>query len=228
MMAFGLKMLGWGKTIARIMRAALRWIFADWVRVAMVLALAAAVLLFTQRNDAREGEARWQAASEKNFAAARSWRQAHARLIIDTQSQRAVAARLDQANAARVQAELAQVKERTAHAYEARLADTAAALGSLQSRLVRTAAGDSGGRDAAGGSALTARCQAFGAADCDTLLAALPGQLAAAERNTAALIGLQEYTCAMLATDWGNAKRETFAADVVEACAGHGIILPEG
>lgn len=221
----GLRLLGWARSLLDIAKRGLRWILSDWRHIVIAVLAVIAVVTLVQRNDARDGEAKAIATAKSNLAWGKRWQSAYGRLLADTEEERRVAAELDRANAQRVTAELQRVKERTAHDYETRLVDTRAALGSLQSRLARASTGDSGGGNPTGGDTFGARCQAFGAADCDTLFATLPTTLAAAERNTAALIGLQEYICNLLATDWGNAEPDSFAPDVVAACAGHGITL---
>lgn len=212
--------------ILKVVRAILRWCFADW-RHAGIVVIAGAALLAAwgwQEQRALNAQMEGDLVLARNSAA--EWQEAHQQLVADMHAKTAVATKADRANARRVASELAMVRERTAHAYEASLADTDRAARRLRQQLDTATALDRGdGTDPAGGSALAARCKAFGAPDCDALLATLTGQLAAAERNTAALIGLQEWACGMLAVDWGNAVREPLPAEVAAACQTHGIAL---
>lgn len=205
----GLKLLGIGKAVIGWITAAVAWLFADWRRVAV----AAVVIVFlgmiwhiralnddlsdqvtataTERQRAEEAEADFDALKEQHFA-----------FVADVERQTAEAERRDRANAARVDREMALVRDRTADEYEARLADTRVALGELRDRLAGTSAGSEGNGATAGLSdPYAARCAAFGYADCHALLAALPDVLAAAEDNTGKLIALQQWARGVLAID---------------------------
>ena len=202
---------GWLRSAAG---GALRWLFAD-LRNLLVVALAVlAFVVWQQRDAARHDATDWQAAADKWREATGAWQDAHADLIARVEAERAAAAAADRANAARVERQYQLIAERTADDYETRLADTGAALERLRDDLerARTAApGGGGGREPDLSGDLAARCRAFGAADCDALLAALPDQLAAAETNTATLIALQDWARSVLAVDIGN---EVAAAEV--------------
>lgn len=139
-------------------------------------------------------------------AAAANWRKAHTKLMADVARVQQDAAELDRRNAARVEREQAVVIERTAHDYEMRLAERDAAVVQLRDRidLAGTASGAGGGRTADVPADLAARCRAFGAADCDALLAQLPNLLSEAEGNTAQLIALQDYVRGLLGIDFTN------------------------
>ncbi|MFZ5749079.1 MAG: hypothetical protein ACOY45_15650 [Pseudomonadota bacterium] len=128
---------------------------------------------------------------------------AHAKFVADAAAASAAAAAAAEANVARVRREFAAINERTEDAYQARLDDTAGALERVRRDLADIAARDTS--DTGGArvpAALTARCRALGAADCDALLAALPDLLAAAEDNTGKLIALQDWVRAALAVDF--------------------------
>lgn len=193
------------KWLWRGMQAIGGWLLAKPIRgvlFMLVLHVGAHQLVIDPRLQAKAD--RWQAASTKWQEAAEGWQLAHGTLLNTTRRQRALAAVLDRQNARRVEQEQAIIIEETTDAFEARLADRDAALGRLQHqlRIVGPAAGGSGGSAAAVPGDYTARCQAFGAADCDALLATLPGQLSAAEENTAKLISLQDWASGLLGIDF--------------------------
>ncbi len=172
----------------------------------------------------------WKSRAARHEAEAVKWRRssdrwqfAHQQLAGDIQSARNEARARDRANALRVERAQQQAIERTSDAYEVRLADTRAALERLRLELDRAgaAAADSGRGGAADvPGAYTARCQALGATDCDTLLAALPGLLAEAETNTAKLIELQAYVEALLAIDWTGGDDVTSRRTVPQSSIG--------
>ena len=145
---------------------------------------------------------------ERDAARARAveWAEAHAALIADVAAKRRAAAEADRANAERVAREMDEIRERTADAYQDRLDDTRAALDRVRGQLAAidaaAAEGDSDGGAPAVPAGLTARCRAFGAADCDALLDALPDLLAEAETNTGKLIALQGWARSILAVDF--------------------------
>jgi hypothetical protein len=202
LLELGLKGLGIGKSLMGVAGKALRWLFSDWHRVVIAgLVLSLAVSLWHAHHLAHDRDA-WKAASAKWQSAERAWEGSERRLVHDVQAARAAAASADRANVARVAREYQQVNERTVRDLEARNADTHAAADQLRHRLAQVADGDRGDeRRAVVPEALTARCQAFGAADCDALLASLPGQLTAAEDNTTTLLELQDYVRSTLLID---------------------------
>lgn len=145
----------------------------------------------------------WRGKATVAMADAKAWKAAHTKLVTDVAAAQKAAAAADRANVARVAAAFTQINQRTAHEYQDRLGDSAAAVQRLRDQLAQIAARNPGGRgEPPVPEAITARCRAFGAADCDALLAALPGQLHAAEANTAQLIALQDYVRSLLAVDY--------------------------
>ncbi len=215
-MALVLGLLGFGKTVlgfvGKLIGGVARWAGED-LRNALILMLVAALVwagfaahaMRADRDDWQRIAGKFQTAAEKALHAAEAWQRAHGKLVDDVKAKRKAAAEADRLHAAQVARQLYHIRERTADDYQARLADTRLALERVRDQLARAeaAAGDpGGGGGAAVPAALTARCRAFGAADCDALLAALPGQLAAAEGNTARLIALQDYVRSMLAIDF--------------------------
>lgn len=226
--AFLLGVLGVGKTVFGLVGKALgalaTWAVKD-IRNAIMLALAAALgwtvwtahELGTSRDHWQAISGKFEHAATTALDAAWKWKAARDTLAADVVAKQKAAAEADAANVARVKAEGAQINERTAHDYQARLDDTGAALERLRDQLAAAAAatvGDQGdGGTAAVPAAYTARCRAFGAADCDALLAALPGKLAAAEDNTSQLIGLQDYVRSTLAIDYSGAAAKPAEQD---------------
>lgn len=218
MAGFALWLLGLGKGLFGGIGKAVAGLFAWILDDARHLAIAGLIALLAinvagnaiarrtladERDRWRTASARWQAASHKWRDAAQAWKGAHGRLVANVGQAQRAAAEADRRNVARVAAEFATINERTVDAYRNRLDDTRAAGERLRVELDRIAAGDPrDGRAATVPAPLTARCRAVGAADCDALLAALPGLLTEAERNTAKLIALQDYTRAMLAIDY--------------------------
>ena len=182
---------------------ALRWLFSDFRHLVIAALAIGAGWLWLQLGMARQTVADWQALAGKRAERvvelediARSWQATFTALTIDIARQRAAAKASDEANARRVEREFAAITERTEDDFEARLADSAAALERVRGELARAGAarpGGSGGGEPDLSGNLSARCRALGAADCDALLAALPDQLAAAEANTAKLIALQDW-----------------------------------
>lgn len=197
-LALGARLLGvWGR-----IKSGVKWCFATPARAFVTLLLIAiAVLLFRlwrvdgDRDDWRKASGQWE-------AAARSWETALNKLVVDVEQGRLQAAKMDEANKARVAREMAKIRKDSADDYQKLEADTAAAVGRLRGKLAQIATEDrSGGGAAAMPGDYTARCKAFGAADCDALFAALPGMMAEAEGNTNKLIALQAYVNGILAVD---------------------------
>ena len=197
--------------LGALVRALFAWLGRDFRNVAItVLALAGALLWWTlgstrsERDTARASATTWE-------TSAKDWQAARDELANSTRQASLAAAQADKANAARVAAELDKVKERTANDYQDRLADSRAALERLRRDLAAAGAqtDPGGGGAAAVPPALGARCRAFGAADCDALLAALPDLLSAAEDNTAKLIALQDWARSMLAVDFSGSGAGT-------------------
>ncbi|MEL7754023.1 hypothetical protein VO57_008780 [Citromicrobium bathyomarinum] len=143
---------------------------------------------------------------------AEDWERGYTEFVQLVMAAQIDAAEADRANIARVEAEFAAINERTADDYEARLAGSAAAAERLRDRLARAEAdsalaGGSLGGDAGEPVDLTARCQAFGAADCDGLLQQLPWVLAEAQANTDKLVPLQQWVASSALIDFsGNAE----------------------
>lgn len=212
----GAKLLLGGKWLLQLGAAGLQWLFENPMRlVVAVLAIVLAWQLVIAdphlRAEAAASEktaAKWQGVADQWKTNAGLWQAAHDKLLANVQAAQRTAAAADQANVERVQREYQAINERTSDDYEARLADTGAALERVRSAYA--AAGPAGNQgDGAAASvpqALTARCQALGATDCDTLLAALPDQLAAAEQNTSQLIELQDYVRSSLLLDFSGSE----------------------
>ena len=218
-MGFALALLGFGKSalgaVAGWLGALLGWAGKD-LRNAIILGLAVALALSTwhlgdardERDQARASSATFEHAARTAIDAAWAWKHDYDRYDAKVRKAALDAAAADRAHAAAVARQIATIRERTAHDYQARLDDTRSALERVRQQYAAavaagTAAGRLGdGRAEAVPAALTARCQALGAADCDALLAALPGTLGAAEDNTSQLIALQAYVRAVLAIDF--------------------------
>lgn len=204
MIAAVLWLIGWPfRAIGAVLAAWWRWASEDARHIVisglLILLGGACIVGLSARADVATQTRRAEAA-ENN---ARAWRAAHAKLVADVSAAQKKAAAADRANVARVAAEFARINERTADDYQDRLADSATAVQRVRDRLAAIAARNPGdGNGPAVPEAVTARCRAFGAADCDALLAALPGQLHAAEANTAQLIALQDYVRSALAVDY--------------------------
>lgn len=205
----GLKLLGIGKAVIGWIVALFTWLFEDWRRIvgAVVIVLFVGLLLHVRSLNADLADQTAQTAAETKRAddAEADFAELDTQyrgLVFEVERQTEEAERRDRANAARVEREMALVRERTAHEYEDRLADTRLALGELRDRLARTSAGSEGHGATAGlPDPYAARCAAFGYASCDALLTALPDVLAAAEDNTGKLIALQEWARGVLAID---------------------------
>jgi len=203
-------LLGLGKWALKALGALLggltRWVGAD-IRHAVIAGLVAvigALVIFTipgLRADLASQTARADREAQNAddwMASAEGWESEFHAFVDEVSAQQVAAAEADRANLARVEAEFAALNERTVDDYEARLAGSAAAAERLRNRLARAEAepaAQSGSLGSAAGvpGAYTARCQAFGAADCDGLLQQLPWVLAEAQRNTDQLVALQHY-----------------------------------
>ncbi|ALG60888.1 hypothetical protein AAG599_10460 [Citromicrobium bathyomarinum] len=147
------------------------------------------------------------------MASAENWENEFNAFVADVSAAQIAAAEADRANIARVEAEFAAINERTTDDYEARLAGSAAAAERLRDRLARAEArspaeGGSLGGDAGEPVDLTARCQAFGAADCDGLLRQLPWVLAEAQANTDKLVPLQQWVASSALIDFSGNQQE--------------------
>ncbi|NJM51596.1 MAG: hypothetical protein HC843_12610 [Sphingomonadales bacterium] len=205
----GLKLLGIGKKIGGWIVGGIAWLFDDWRRLAGLAVILAFAFFVLQNRSLRSDLVDQVAATAKEAKRADAaeidfdqLKQQHYSFVADVQAKTAEAERLDRENAARVDREMITIRERTAHEYEVRLSDTRNALDQLRQRIADASAGSEGHGDGTDMSdAYAARCKAFGFADCDTLLAALPELLAAAEENTATLIELQNWVRSTLAID---------------------------
>ena len=217
-------LLGVGKWLFsglwKLLGKLLDWLLADFRHVAIfVLGIAAVwpqlVTIPGLKADARIETARADREAENAdawMAWGEEWKQGYSDFVQLVMAAQIAAAEADRANIARVEAEFAAINERTADDYEARLAGSAAAAERLRDRLARAEAdaalaGGSGGGDAGEPVDLTARCQAFGAADCDGLLRQLPWVLAEAQANTDKLVPLQQWVASSALIDFsGNAE----------------------
>jgi hypothetical protein len=217
MAAIGLRLLLAGKGLVHLAAAGLQWLFENPLR--LVVVLLAAWMVWLQALTIPHLEAnrdKWHAVAGQWEDNAHAWQAAHARLLANVRAAQLAAAAADRANVARVKREYQAINERTTDAYEARLSDTRAALERVRQQYAAAAAGDprDGGRADVSG-ALTARCQALGAADCDALLAALPDRLAAAEDNTGKLIALQDWVRSTLLIDFSGNGAAASSSDTV-------------
>ncbi|MEL7754167.1 hypothetical protein VO57_015170 [Citromicrobium bathyomarinum] len=213
-------LLGVGKWLRRAASRLLNWIFSDWRNgplLVLVLWGAAHIFLIdpSMRADLASETSRADREAKNAddwMASAESWEKEFNAFVADVSAAQIAAAEADRANIARVEAEFAAINERTADDYEARLAGSAAAAERLRDRLARAEAdaalaGGSGGGYAGEPVDLTARCQAFGAADCDGLLRQLPWVLAEAQANTDKLVPLQQWVASSALIDFsGNAE----------------------
>lgn len=209
MVAFLLKLLGFP---FRVIAAVIHWAGEDLRQLAIVMLTLALIIAGWSWHGAASDRDSWKDKSEEWERAAYSWKAAHDTLARDVDAAQREAAEADRAHIADVQQQFQTIIERTADDYQARLADTRAALERVRGDLARVADAETDRSDG-GGAAVpapyTARCRALGAADCDALLTALPDRLAAAEDNTAKLIGLQDYTRSMLGIDWDGKAKDT-------------------
>lgn len=208
-----LALLSWPlKGLSDLVSGAGRWLVSDFRHIAIAALALLAAITWLRLDAAAEDRNEWQSRSAIWEAAAGEWKAAHEAMFASLQISRKAAAEADRENAARVGREMEQLKKRTADDYEIRLADTGAALERLRHELARSGSAPDGGSGGAATplpTALTARCRAFGAANCDALLAALPDQLAAAEDNTAKLIALQDWARGTLAIDFSGTAPAT-------------------
>lgn len=209
-LAIGSRLLGIGKRIVGWITDFIEWLFEDWRRVAAAIAIAV-FLFMAWEIRSLNGDLKDQVAlttkektradnAEHDFGLLKDQ---HYNFVADVQAKQQEAERLDQANVARVARRMEQIKERTAHEYEARLVDTLGALDRLRKRIAAGTTAESGSHSKAADMPddYAARCKAFGYANCDALLTALPDLLAAAEDNTAKLIALQQWARGVLAVD---------------------------
>ena len=191
------------------------WLRADFRHVAIstlvsTLGWAMLVTVPTLRADLATATARADREARNAddwMASAGAWEAELNAFVEDIVAKQAAAAEADRANAARVDAEFAALNERTVDDYEARLARSRAAAVRLRNDLARAetrpaSKGGSVGGGADGAEDYTARCAAFGAADCDGLLRSLPGILAEAQINTDKLLGLQHYVAGSTLIDF--------------------------
>ena len=212
-------LLGVGKWalrgVGKLLGALLDWLLDDFRHVVIAGLVALVIVLwFVTIADLKSDVATQTARADREaqnaddwMASADAWEAEFNAFVIDIVAKQRAAAEADRANIARVEAEYAALNERTVDDYEARLAGSAAAAERLRDRLARAEAdaalaGGSGGGDAGEPVDLTARCQAFGAADCDGLLRQLPWVLAEAQANTDQLVGLQRYVAGSTLIDF--------------------------
>lgn len=197
------------------------WLLADFRHVAIFVlgvAVAWAYLLTIPNLKADLSTQTARADREAMLAetwrvSAEDWERGYTDFVQLVMAAQIAAAEADRANIARVEAEFAAINERTADDYEARLAGSAAAAERLRDRLARAEAdaalaGGSLGGDAGEPVDLTARCQAFGAADCDGLLRQLPWVLAEAQANTDKLVPLQQWVASSALIDLSGNQQE--------------------
>lgn len=202
------------KALGRALASLFAWVMEDSRHVAialLVLALIGTGWLGYRAGadrDTWQGRATTAARNAVGWKAnAGAWKAAHGKLIADVKAARKAAAVADKANIDRIARDYAAIHERTAHDYQDRLADTRTAYERVRASVAAIAARDPRERgNAPVPEPLAARCRALGAADCDALLATLPGQLAAAEYNTSRLIGLQDYVRSMLLLDFSGVR----------------------
>ncbi|MEL7706572.1 hypothetical protein AAG593_09360 [Citromicrobium bathyomarinum] len=213
-------LLGVGKWLRKAASRLLNWIFSDWRNgplLVLVLWGAAHIFLIdpSMRADLASETSRADREAKNAddwMASAENWEKEFNAFVADVSAAQIAAAEADRANIARVEAEFAAINERTADDYEARLAGSAAAAERLRDRLARAEAESPAEGGSLGGYAgepvdLTARCQAFGAADCDGLLRQLPWVLAEAQANTDKLVPLQQWVASSALIDFsGNAE----------------------
>ncbi len=218
-------LLGVGKWalrgVGKLFGALLGWLLADFrhMVIAGLIALVAVFWFVTVpglKSDLANETARANREAlnaEDWMVSAEEWKRTHTDFVADVAAKQLAAAEADRANIARVKAEFAAINERTVDDYEARLAGSAAAAERLRDRLASAEAepapesGSLGSAEVLPGS-YTARCQAFGAADCDGLLRQLPWVLAEAQANTDQLVGLQQYLAGSALIDFGSEAPE--------------------
>lgn len=214
-------LLGVGKWLLSLLGKLLDWLLADFRHIAIfLLAIACAAAYLLTIPDLKADKASEAARADREAMAAETWRVSaeewetsfHDFAAMVSAAQIA-AAEADRANVERVEAEFAAINERTVDDYEARLAVARDNADRLRDRLARAeadhpAAGGSGGGGTAESVDLTARCQAFGAADCDGLLRSLPDVLAEAQANTDKLVPLQRWVASSALIDFSGADQE--------------------
>jgi len=225
MLNLGLRLLGIGKWILSILEAVGRWIFEDFRHMVIVVLAFLNVWGYWGWHDAEDEVAVLTVKLDEEIEAKKAWIAAYQDFIAAVEAQREEARRLDLANKARVDAEQRRTIERTRREYQARLDATAVAAQRLRDQLAAVGGdGDYGTEDLP--SSFTARCRAFGAADCDDLLASLPDILAAAEDNTSKLIGLQEYVRDTLET-FDDQSAASGTVTTAPALSGDGVEVVE-
>lgn len=198
-----LKAKAFGNLLLELAAGAIRWLLSDWRHMAITgLALFAAWcwLHWSAEQAAHDSTAAELAEAEDHRD---QWEAAYWQYRRDVWAASLEAKRMAEASAARVDAEFAAIIQETTDDYEARLARSAAAADSLQRRIELA----TGQRDSDSGAdtvpeAISARCRAFGAADCDGLLRRLPFVLEQAQANTDKLVTLQDYVNQSLLVDF--------------------------
>ena len=202
--------------------ALLQWILADLRHAVIATLLVSAGWQAWEAGEERAGRIAAETLAKDETARAGRGQTAHRALVVSVNNARRDAREKDAAHAAALARAQEATRERTAREYQAQLADSRLALERLHVRLdAARAAGAAGGGGAADlPDPNAARCRAFGAADCDALFAALPGQLAAAEDNTAKLIGLQDYVRTTLALPWAGEPRTERTDDETDQIPG--------
>jgi hypothetical protein len=172
-----------------------KWLFADFGRVVifgLIIIIAYGFLALSSLQKARDAQAARASNAEAKYD---DMVQIYDTFVADIVARQSAAAARDAANAARKFAAQKIQNERITNDYQSRLADGRNAAVQLRQRIEQAAAarhnGNSGGAPMP--SDFAAECRAFGAADCAAFFAALPDQLAAAEDNSAKLIGLQDW-----------------------------------
>ena len=218
-------LLGVGKWalrgVGKLLGALLDWLLDDFRHVVIAGLVALVIVLwFVTIADLKSDVATQTARADREaqnaddwMASADAWEAEFNAFVIDIVAKQRAAAEADRANIARVEAEYAALNERTVDDYEARLAGSAAAAERLRDRIARAEAEpapETGSLGSATGMPVTytARCQAFGAADCDGLLRQLPWVLAEAQSNTDQLVALQRYVAGSSLIDFGSEGAE--------------------
>lgn len=214
-------LLGVGKWLRWAGARLLDWTFADWRNgPLLMLGLHAAAHIFLidpslrADRDAEVARADREASNASAWeASAEDWERSYGEFVQLVIAAQIAAAEADRANIARVEAEFAAINERTADEYEARLTAARDNAERLRDRLSRAESdiapqGGSGGDDAAEPVDLAARCQAFGATNCDGLLRRLPWVLAEAQANADKLVPLQDYVRSSALIDFSGNRQE--------------------
>lgn len=207
----GARLLLGGKGLLHLLAAGFNWLLEKPIRgVLLLFALFSAAHQFVIDPRLRHERDAEHARAEMWKANAGDWTGAYKQFAANVKKARQDAEAADRANVARISREYQAINERTRNDLEARNSDTRAALVQLRDSLALAGSanrGEGGSGPADVPAAFTARCQAFGAADCDALLAALPDRFAAAEDNTSKLIELQDYVRSSLLLDFSGTGR---------------------